>query len=61
MSRIRQREIHSRRIRHKKLAHLRAQYASAKSAAVKDKIIERVSRVSPGLTRVQFEKSVKGE
>jgi len=57
MSRIRQREMHARRIRKVKLKKLRGMYKSAKTVVSKEKIAEKVGRVSPCLTKEAFEKS----
>ncbi|PIR48475.1 hypothetical protein COU80_04455 [Candidatus Peregrinibacteria bacterium CG10_big_fil_rev_8_21_14_0_10_55_24] len=59
MSRIRQREIHARRIRQRKLAHLREQYSAAKSSTEKSKIIDRVAKIAPSLTKEAFQAMVK--
>ncbi|MFQ5852575.1 MAG: DUF6800 family protein [Candidatus Binatia bacterium] len=43
-------ELRRRRTRRKKLAQLRRRYREAKSKEEKAKILEKVSRVAPGIT-----------
>jgi hypothetical protein len=47
-------EIRRRRNRRKKLAKLRARYAAARTAAEREKILAKVQRVAPTVTREQF-------
>jgi hypothetical protein len=56
---IRRNEIHARRGRRRHLQKLRERYAKAKTNADKDKILEKVSRVAPGLSSEQFLAPIK--
>lgn len=47
-------EIRRRRNRRKKLAKLRLRYAAARSNAEKEKILSKVFRVAPTVSREQF-------
>lgn len=51
-------EIRRRRNRRKKLAKLRARYAAARTNAEKEKILAKVFRVAPTVTREMFLASV---
>ncbi|MCX8073747.1 MAG: hypothetical protein N3C12_15070 [Candidatus Binatia bacterium] len=52
-------EIRRRRNRRKKLAKLRARFSAARTAAEREKILAKVQRVSPTVTREQFIASVE--
>ena len=56
---IRRNEIHARRGRRRHLQKLRERYVKAKTNADKDKILEKVSRVAPGLSSEQFLAPIK--
>ncbi len=56
---IRRNEIHARRGRRLQLKKLRVRFAKAKTATEKEKILEKVSRVAPGLTAEQFVAPIK--
>lgn len=47
-------EIRRRRNRRKKLAKLRIRYAAARSNAEREKILAKVQRVAPTVTREEF-------
>jgi|GEM_PF-926449 hypothetical protein len=51
-------EIRRRRNRRKKLAKLRLRYSAARTAAEREKILAKVQRVAPTVTREQFIASV---
>jgi hypothetical protein len=51
-------EINKRRQRKAKIALLRKHFAEAKSQADKDAILERVWKLSPNMTREEFEKPI---
>lgn len=51
-------EICRRRNRRKKLAKLRARYSAARTAAEREKILAKVQRVAPTVTREQFLASI---
>ncbi len=55
----RRNELHARRARRQRLKKLRARYAKAKTNAEKDKILEKVSRVAPSVSREQFLAALK--
>ena len=52
-------EIKKRRKRRKKLAKLRQAYLSAKTKSEKEKILEKVNRIAPHLSREEFLKSLE--
>ncbi len=52
-------EIRRRRNRRKKLAKLRIRYSAARTAAEREKILAKVQRVAPTVTREQFIASVQ--
>lgn len=52
-------EIRRRRNRRKKLAKLRARYSAARTAAEREKILAKVQRVAPTVSREQFVASVE--
>ncbi len=54
-------EIRRRRNRRKKLAKLRARYSAARTAAEREKILAKVQRVAPTVTRDQFLASVEAQ
>lgn len=56
---IRRNEIHARRGRRLHLKKLRARYARAKTSAEKEKILEKVMRVAPGVSTEQFVAPIK--
>ncbi|HEY2987747.1 MAG TPA: DUF6800 family protein [Candidatus Binatia bacterium] len=56
---IRRNELHARRVRRQHLKKLRVRYAKAKTNGDKDKILEKVSRVAPGLSSEQFLAPIK--
>jgi hypothetical protein len=56
---IRRNELHARRTRRLSLKKLRARFAKAKTGTEKEKILEKVSRVAPGLSTEQFVAPIK--
>jgi hypothetical protein len=55
----RQHQINLRRTRSSKLAKLRKQYAKVKKASDKEKIIEKVHKISPWLSQEKFLEPLK--
>jgi uncharacterized protein DUF6800 len=55
----RRNELHARRARRQHLKKLRARYAKAKTGAEKEKILEKVLRVAPGVSSEQFLAQIK--
>jgi hypothetical protein len=52
-------ELHARRGRRHHLQKLRARYAKAKTGAEREKILEKVLRVAPGVSSEQFLAQIK--
>jgi hypothetical protein len=50
----RQREIHRRRVRKEKLQKLRQRYAGTTSSAEKTRILEKLKKISPWMTKEEF-------
>lgn len=59
MSRIGERERHARQKRKGKLRKLREKYTTAKSAVEKEKVLVKVSRITPWLTEDVFKAPLK--
>jgi len=57
--RIRMSEIHSRQARRSKLLKLRKRYTSAKTEGERQKVLAKVGRVAPTMTRDQFLATLK--
>ena len=55
----RRNELHARRVRRLHLKKLRARYAKAKTNAEKEKILQKVMRVAPGVSTEQFVAPIK--
>jgi hypothetical protein len=56
---IRRNELHARRVRRQQLKKLRVRFAKAKTSADKEKILEKVARVAPGISTEQFVAPIK--
>jgi hypothetical protein len=55
----RRNELHARRVRRRHLKKLRARFAKAKTSAEKEKILDKVMRVAPGVSAQQFVAPIK--
>jgi hypothetical protein len=55
----RRNELHARRVRRRHLKKLRERYAKAKTGGDKERILEKVRRVAPGLSSEQFLAPIK--
>ena len=58
---IRNTEIHARRVRRAKLHKLKARYKATSSASEKEKILQKVGKISPWTTGDMFIAAVKGK
>jgi hypothetical protein len=56
---VRQNELHRQRARRWRLRRLREQYARSKTAAEKEQILQKASRVAPTASKEQFLAAVK--
>ena len=55
----RRNELHARRVRRLHLKKLRTRYAKAKTSVEKEKILQKVMRVAPGVSTEQFVAPIK--